>query len=613
MAASSIFFNGRLISVPGSYSEVDASGLESVGLSAAGIVAVLGTGEGGRPVSDIMEPSQFLRANKPEKMRELFRSGDLREVSGMLFEPAKDSAISGGAVEVVAMKVNPSTKSYLTLDNAQGPALELESEDYGAFTKQIKVSISTGTNKGKLIAVEFEDQVESQDDIGGDAMFSLSYDKPTNGWDTMTAQVVAGGSVECEATRAGVAGKDGDVGTPLAAPGVIEVVAGAGDEGLQVTVYGLDGTGAPKAETLTTINGTVVGAQIFAAGDVLGAKVVGTSVGAITVKASPGGATIFTIPSGVNPSQGITFGVTMYVSGSKVTLVSSGASTKDVILVGKGANGAVLLEKITLTGVVSVQSVGNFAEITAFVLGDYEAGQTLTITAQAAKTTPAVQNALLKVVDFFNARFIDSVGGFVAALLTGRTAYPVTQLDVMAVATNILDPAVGEFYADLYAVIEYLNQSNTLIDATAAVGASGGAPSNTVTPQFMDGGSEGTPDFMQYQNALNLLKRTRVNSVVVLTGDPAVHAALDAHCAYMGGIGRSERDGFVGLLNTAQTDVVAKDEIKAQIVDLNTRHLALGLRPSSGTTPLGSALSSQPHSARLFLQGCKRARVLASR
>ena len=70
--ATSIFFGGRLISVPGSYSVVDASGLEQVGLSAAGIVAVLGTAEGGTPVSAISEVKDFLRVKKPEKARELF-------------------------------------------------------------------------------------------------------------------------------------------------------------------------------------------------------------------------------------------------------------------------------------------------------------------------------------------------------------------------------------------------------------------------------------------------------------------------------------------------------------------------------------------------------------
>jgi hypothetical protein len=64
-----------------------------------------------------------------------------------------------------------------------------------------------------------------------------------------------------------------------------------------------------------------------------------------------------------------------------------------------------------------------------------------------------------------------------------------------------------------------------------------------------------------------------VNSIVVLTGDPAVHAALNAHCQFMCGIGRSERDGFVGLLNAGLTDLPTATEIATQIVALNSRHL----------------------------------------
>lgn len=55
MAASTIFFNGRLISIPGAYTEVDASGLEAVGLGASGLVALMGTSIGGKPYSEVDE------------------------------------------------------------------------------------------------------------------------------------------------------------------------------------------------------------------------------------------------------------------------------------------------------------------------------------------------------------------------------------------------------------------------------------------------------------------------------------------------------------------------------------------------------------------------------
>lgn len=572
--ATSIFFNGRVISVPGSYSEVDASGLEQVGLGAAGIVAVLGTAEGGIPVSAITELSEVIRINKPELGRSTFRSGDLREVIDMLFAPGNDPDILGGAVEVVAMKVNPATASAATLANAQGDALTLTSKDYGAFSEQINVSIAAGTVQGKLVTIIFEDITESVDDLGGDTLFSLTYTKPTDGWDTMTAQALSGGVVQATATRS-TGGLDGDVGTPLASNGAIEVVsANAADTTQIATVYGLDATGAAVSEQLA-LNGTtaVPGSQVFAAGDVLGVAIEGTTIGAVSVRPSGGGADVFTVAAGADPVDGLVRGAAMYAGGT-LALIADGATVQDVILVGKSASGSTVLEKVTLTGTTAVATVGSFSRIDAIVLGDVEAARTITHAGIAAVTTPSVQNTLQKVVDYFNARYDAAVtGGFEATLVTSQSQYDPANLDIMVAPVSILGPAEHDFLGDLYAIIAWINQNSALVSAAAASGASGGAPDNTASPVFLVGGGEGTTTFANWQAALNLLKQVRVNSVVALTGDPAVHAALDAHCAYMGGIGRSERDGFVGVLNAGLTDVPSKTELKDAIVALNSRHI----------------------------------------
>lgn len=571
--ASTLFFQGRITSVPGSYSEVDPSGLESVGLGSTGIVAVLGTAEGGKPVSTIEETKDFLVINRPEKARQLFRSGDLREVADMVFAPAKDPDIQGGALQMVAMKVNPATQSAAVLANAYGSALSLVSKDYGAFTEQLQVSVGTGTTKGKQLTVIFEDVTEAQDNVGGDTMFNLKYVKPTNGWDTMTAQVVAGGEVKALATRA-VLGLDSDVTTPLAVSGAVEVLsASAADVGQKITIYGLDATGAAKREVLTLAGTTVViGAQLWGAGKVLGASIAGTTVGAVTVRATPGGATVFTVASGVNSVKGLKPGVTMYGAGA-VTVVADGATTKDLILVGLNTSGAIALEKLTLNGATAVVGTAIWSQITAIVLGEVQAARTVTASGVAAWAKVATQKTLLKMADYFNARHVTSVGGFVCTLVTGSTSFALGDLDVTVAAVSCLDPVNPAFYADLYACKTWINQNSQYITASYSAGAYGGAPSNTTSPIFLAGGSEGTALFADWQRGLNLLKRMRVNSVVVLTPDPAVAAALDAHCAYMGGIGRSERDGFVGLMNTAMTDVATKTEAKSQIVDLNTRHI----------------------------------------
>ena len=572
--ATSIFFNGRLISVPGSYSQLDASGLESVGLGASGIVAVLGTAEGGKPASAMTEPKDFLRLTKPEKGKQLFRSGNLREVSDMLFAPSKDPDILAGAQEVVAMKVNPAIQSAAALGNSYGRALVLTSVDYGAFTSQINVAIDDGTVQGKLITITFEDQVEAGDDVGGDTFFKLKYVKPTNGWDAMTAEVESSGAIVAKATRAQL-GLDGDITSQLDVNGLVDVVSSsASDVGLSLIVYGLDASAAAVSESLT-LNGTtlVAGTQTFS--KVLGARVTGTLVGTGTMTKHTGGTTLLTIAAGANPVKGLAKFAAGYVGNLPVTSVSSGASTKRLLLVGLAASGAVQLEKITLTGTTGVAGTANFSELQYLAMGEVEAAQTITFSANAGRTSVTVQSTLQKCADYYNSRYTSSAG-FVFTMVTSKTTFSPQNLDVTTGAQgpqSCLSPADPPFYANLWTCIDWINSNSQYITAAKASGAKGGLPSNTTTATFLAGGSEGTTSFSHWQAALNLLKKVRVNSVVVLTGDPAVHAAVDAHCAYMCGIGRSERDGFVGLLNTALDDVPTKDEAKEQAVDLNTRHI----------------------------------------
>jgi len=572
--ATSIFFNGRLISVPGSYSQLDASGLESVGLGASGIVAVLGTAEGGKPASAMTEPKDFLRLTKPEKGKQLFRSGNLREVSDMLFAPSKDPDILAGAQEVVAMKVNPAIQSAAALGNSYGSALVLTSVDYGAFTSQINVAIDDGTVQGKLITITFEDQVEAGDDVGGDTFFKLKYVKPTNGWDAMTAEVESSGAIVAKATRAQL-GLDGDITSQLDVNGLVDVVSSsASDVGLSLIVYGLDASAAAVSESLT-LNGTtlVAGTQTFS--KVLGARVTGTLVGTGTMTKHTGGTTLLTIAAGANPVKGLAKFAAGYVGNLPVTSVSSGASTKRLLLVGLAASGAVQLEKITLTGTTGVAGTANFSELQYLAMGEVEAAQTITFSANAGRTSVTVQSTLQKCADYYNSRYASSAG-FVFTMVTSKTTFSPQNLDVTTGAQgpqSCLSPADPPFYANLWTCIDWINSNSQYITVAKASGAKGGLPSNTTTATFLAGGSEGTTSFSHWQAALNLLKKVRVNSVVVLTGDPAVHAAVDAHCAYMCGIGRSERDGFVGLLNTALDDVPTKDEAKEQAVDLNTRHI----------------------------------------
>lgn len=578
MAASSIFFSGRLIRTPGSYTVVDASGLEQIGLGAAGVVAVLGEAEGGTPIAAITEPNDLLRLTKPERARELFRSGQLREVAGMLFEPSKDPDILGGAVEIVACKVNPATRSSGVLPNTYGDALDLASADYGAFTSQVNVLIADGTNQGKLLTITFEDDVESVDDLGGDSMFSIKYVDSGTGWDTMTAEVEAGGAVVAQGTRDEL-GKDSEMTAQPATASTIDVVsADAGDIGMTVVVYGVNAAGTAAVSETYTLNGTVKQTGATSMLKVVGARVIGTTAGAVAVS-DDDPAAICTVAAGTDTEIGLVTCTEMYVGTGVLDAIADGATTKDLVLIGLDTTGAAQIEQITLTGAVEVAGVATWSEIQFIGMGDVEVARTITFGGEAARTVPATHDTLQKVADYFNARAHTPVAteyGFIFTMKTGLTTLNPNDLDDTANgagAVSCLSPAVPDFYADLWAIVDWITNNSQYVSAAASSGSAGGAPSNTTAPVFLSGGIEGVTTTQDWQDALNLLKQTAVNSVVVLTHEPAIHAALDAHCAYMGGVGRNERDGFVGLLNSGGTDLAPKSEIKSQIVNLNTRHI----------------------------------------
>lgn len=167
--ATTIYFNGRVTAIPGSYSEVDASGLATVNLGASGIVACIGEAEGGKPAT-------VLSTTNPGKVTKLFRAGDLREAGQILFDPSKDPDIGGGAQEVKFVKVNPATQAALTLPDANGDnAITFTSKDYGAFNNKLQVQVAAGTASGKKVEITDGQATESFDNLGAVEACKLSY------------------------------------------------------------------------------------------------------------------------------------------------------------------------------------------------------------------------------------------------------------------------------------------------------------------------------------------------------------------------------------------------------------------------------------------------------
>ena len=578
--ASSIFFSGRLISTPGSYTDVDASGLESVGLGASGIVGLIGTAEGGKPwtaVGDSDVKSNLQVANRPEDGRKFFRSGDLRNGADFLFGPSADAGISAGAQSVIFVKVNPAAKSAASFDNADGEALILSSKDWGYFTTQIMAQIASGTSQGKMLTITLEDLEEVFDDVGGDSIFTLTYaaSTPADGFTTVTAEITAS-ALKTLFTRDQI-GLDNEVTTVVTPGQIIELVSSsASDTAVQVRLFGTDATDATQVVT-KTLAGLSVVSTTETWNEFHGAEIVsGTLIGTLTIQNLAAASTISTIaPAGTE--AGIEFTVDHAVSGSAVSVAADAGTTKRITLFGRSSTGAFQTEVLVLTGATPVAGVALWNSIEGLALGELEAARTLTVSGTSVNALFSGLGTVKKLADKYNG----TAGYTLATVIGNASAFLSTDLDFQA-ATDIKGPALLSASADLAAIISKLNSSSALVVASKGSVASG-APSNTAAAVFLTGGHEGsavpgqeaipTATATDWQGAFDLLKKVTLNTLVPLTGDPAVHAMGKAHCQYMGGVGRGERDMIVGLLNTAQDDVPTKAEAKSQIVDLNTRHV----------------------------------------
>lgn len=110
MAGRSITFGGQTQFRPGGLTRIDASALTPIGLSATGIVHLLGEADGGAPGTE-----GVVVIDDPALAKALFRSGPLADAIRVAFNPSGDNRIPGGAFRVIAYKTNTPTQSTLNM------------------------------------------------------------------------------------------------------------------------------------------------------------------------------------------------------------------------------------------------------------------------------------------------------------------------------------------------------------------------------------------------------------------------------------------------------------------------------------------------------------------
>lgn len=344
-----------------------------------------------------------------------------------------------------------------------------------------------------------------------------------------------------------------------------EVVSSdAADIGQVVTIYGYTSGGVAQTDTVV-LNGTTAAAGTKAFGKITAAQLSGVGAGTVTVRSDASDAAAFTIAAGAL-SAGMNVGKGVYVP-NKVAVdgvlqlkhAAAPVGAPYVIVRGRSKAGVVTAERVVLSDSYASTST-EWASLTHIEIGMGEAANAIDWKGNAIDCPRTSHPYVQQVVDAINGK-----PGFAAtALVDGAQAYEQSRLD--SAEASIRGAVDVGFGADLDALVAWINANSVLVSAARATGATG-APSNTVAPVYLIGGTEGTATAAHWQAAYEALKGKRDVIPVPLTTNAAVRAMQVAHNRYMEGKGRDERNGYVGLEATLD-----RAGIKAAIRALNDRN-----------------------------------------
>lgn len=557
--ARSISFNGQTLFRPGAISRVNASALSPIGVTAVGIVGLIGEADGGEPGLHTIDDPVLAKA--------LFRSGPLADAVRLAFEPSNDPRIPAGAFRVYAYKVNQSTQGTLQVpgdgtqvadtaamgstttvinlttggltvdahigrwlkigsenrrivDNAAttitvspgftaAPAamtavtilqsqIVLTSEDYGAHASQISFEFEAGATSGTyVVTLALEDTVETSPELGGDAFLRLMYN---------------GGAVET------------------------------------------NGTGPVTAATTTTITVNTAAAPTLNQFANMILEIPALGLRRLIASNTAADPTVITLDA----AHAITTAQATAAVGLTANVRNVTAATATIT----GANGLA-------TGVTStVSPVSDNLSIT------FSNNQTLrSFVDQINSTTNYV------------ATVPDGVNQDTTLMETFDFGTRATAVDVRF--DSAISPTTkGSFLRDLQVVVDWINNFSELVTAVkATAGTSEGSELPLVTGGvysttqdvvlYLTGGTRGISANSNWQDGFDAMMEKRMNHIVPLisydlTNDgygstatfASVAAQLSAHVSEAQGVGKNEQGGYIGMDGT-------KDDLLDQAKALN--------------------------------------------
>lgn len=172
-----VYFNGKILTVPGAYSTIDVSAMTAKGDNdGAKVIAIIGECTGGEPGA-----VQFF--TDPVSARKVLKSGPLLKACEKAWNPVsktKEGVALGGADMIACIRANPATKGELKMSMAEegNPQFWFKSKDWGDNTAhQVKLQNGTLLGTKKLIIFDqTNDFYEIYDNLGN--VFTIAYIGP---------------------------------------------------------------------------------------------------------------------------------------------------------------------------------------------------------------------------------------------------------------------------------------------------------------------------------------------------------------------------------------------------------------------------------------------------
>lgn len=142
--ARSVTFNGITRFRPGGITRINAEALNQIGVTAGGVLGLIGEADGGAPGS----VSGLVALRDPAEASDLFRDGPLVDAIKLAFQSSGDPLVPGGAAQVVVYKTNASTQSQVHLPSLTVP---LFNTTVAAGSTTTVVNVAAALTAGALV------------------------------------------------------------------------------------------------------------------------------------------------------------------------------------------------------------------------------------------------------------------------------------------------------------------------------------------------------------------------------------------------------------------------------------------------------------------------------